>query len=79
MDDDDATGSEKKGKKEDEKGTEKKDEEDVDEEALDDGDVAKVERMMRKLQAVREAGEGMPEEQRRRMAAMAVKEVMKEL
>lgn len=34
---------------------------------------------MRKLQAVREAGDGMPEEQRRRMAARAVGEVMKDL
>lgn len=46
---------------------------------LDDGDIAKVERMMRKLHAVREAGEGMPPEQRRRLAARAVGEVMKEL
>ncbi|KFH41448.1 hypothetical protein ACRE_078420 [Hapsidospora chrysogenum ATCC 11550] len=46
---------------------------------LDEDDVAKVERMMRKLQAVREAGEGMGQEQRRRMAARAVEEVMKEL
>ncbi|KAL6849111.1 hypothetical protein ACO1O0_008641 [Amphichorda felina] len=46
---------------------------------LDDEDVAKVERMMRKLQVAREAGEGMSQEQRRRMAARAVEEVMKEL
>jgi len=46
---------------------------------LGEDDVAKVERMMRKLQAVREAGEGMGQEQRRRMAARAVEEVMKEL
>lgn len=46
---------------------------------LGEDDVAKVERMMRKLQAVREAGEGMGQEQRRRMAARAVDEVMKEL
>lgn len=45
----------------------------------DDEEVAKMERMMMKLQAVREAGEGMPEEQRKRMAARAVGEVMKEL
>ncbi|KAF4983681.1 hypothetical protein FZEAL_968 [Fusarium zealandicum] len=48
-------------------------------EDLDDEEVAKVERMMSKLQAVREAGEGMGEEQRRRMAARAVEEVMREL
>lgn len=48
-------------------------------EDLDDEDIAKVERMMRKLQAVRDAGEGMGEEQRKRMAARAVEEVMKEL
>jgi alpha- and gamma-adaptin-binding protein p34 len=46
---------------------------------LDDEDIEKVERMMRKLQAVREAGEGMGLEQRRRMAARAVEDVMREL
>lgn len=46
---------------------------------LDDDEVAKVEKMMRKLQAVREAGEGMGEEQRKRMAARAVREVMADL
>lgn len=55
-----------------------KDGEDEDDEP-DDEEVAKMERMMMKLQAVREAGEGMPEEQRKRMAARAVGEVMKEL
>ncbi|CAM1507871.1 Fc.00g047190.m01.CDS01 [Cosmosporella sp. VM-42] len=73
VDDDEATRSEKKAGKEGEiRGGEA-------EEELDDEEVVKVERMMRKLQAVREAGEGMPEEQRKRMAAMAVQEVMKEL
>ena len=47
--------------------------------AINDDDVAKVESMMMKLQAVREAGEGMSEEQRKRMAARAVEEVMKDL
>ncbi|KAG5936934.1 hypothetical protein E4U53_000128 [Claviceps sorghi] len=42
-------------------------------------EVAKMEDMMRKLQAVREAGEGLPAAQRRRMAARAVHEVMREL
>ncbi|KAG6309930.1 hypothetical protein E4U44_006205 [Claviceps purpurea] len=42
-------------------------------------EMTKMEDMMRKLQAVREAGEGLPEAQRRRMAARAVQEVMKEL
>lgn len=46
---------------------------------LDDEDVEKVGRMMRKLQAVREAGEGMGLEQRQRMAARAVEDVMREL
>lgn len=46
---------------------------------LDDDDVTKMDNMMKKLLAVREAGEGLPEEQRKRMAAQAVKEVMKEL
>ncbi|KAH7165670.1 hypothetical protein EDB81DRAFT_780059 [Dactylonectria macrodidyma] len=46
---------------------------------LDEEDVVKIESMMRKLQVVREAGEGMGQEQRRRMAARAVEEVMKEL
>ncbi|KAF4120669.1 Alpha and gamma adaptin binding protein p34 [Geosmithia morbida] len=46
---------------------------------LDDDDIIKVESMMRRLQAVREAGEGMSEAQRRRMAARAVGQVMKEL
>ncbi|KAJ4251971.1 hypothetical protein NW762_011271 [Fusarium torreyae] len=46
---------------------------------LDEDEIAKVEKMMRKLQAVREAGEGMGEEQRKRMAARAVEEVMREL
>ena len=44
-----------------------------------DDEIVKVERMMRKLQAVRDAGDGMGEEQRRRMAARAVEEVMREL
>ncbi|GAB0137166.1 hypothetical protein EsDP_00005446 [Epichloe bromicola] len=45
----------------------------------EDKEVVAMENMMRKLQAVREAGEGLPEAQRRRMAARAVQEVMKEL
>ena len=46
---------------------------------MNEDDVVKVEKMMRKLQAVKEAGEGLSEEQRKRMAARAVHEVMKEL
>lgn len=46
---------------------------------VDDDDVVRVERMMAKLQAVREAGEGMGEEQRKKMAARAVREVMADL
>ena len=48
-------------------------------EPLGDEDIQKLERMMRKLQAVRDMTAGMPEEQRRRMAKQAVDEVMKEL
>ena len=46
---------------------------------LADEDLEQVEKMMRKLQAAREAGEGMSEAQRKRMAARAVEEVMREL
>ncbi|KLU91084.1 hypothetical protein MAPG_09607 [Magnaporthiopsis poae ATCC 64411] len=49
------------------------------EDSLGQEDVEKVEAMMRKLLAVREMGAGMPEEQRRRLAARAVGEVMREL
>jgi hypothetical protein len=57
-------------------GGERGDEED---EEVGDEDVQKLERMMLKLQAVRDTSAGLPEEQRRRMAARAVGEVMKEL
>ena len=50
-----------------------------DEGELDDTEVLKLERMMRKLQAVRDISAGLSEEQRKRMAARAVGEVMKEL
>ncbi|KAM3507574.1 hypothetical protein MY11210_007082 [Beauveria gryllotalpidicola] len=53
--------------------------EDRKEEDVGDEDVAKVQAMMRKLQAAREAGETMSETQRRKMAAKAVEEVMREL
>ncbi|KAM3473552.1 hypothetical protein MY8738_008314 [Beauveria namnaoensis] len=46
---------------------------------IGDEDVAKVQAMMSKLQAAREAGETMSETQRRKMAAKAVEEVMREL
>jgi hypothetical protein len=46
---------------------------------LGDDQVVKVEKMMRKLQTVREAGQGLPEAQRKRMAARAVREVMDDL
>ncbi|OTB18220.1 hypothetical protein K445DRAFT_315021 [Daldinia sp. EC12] len=48
-------------------------------ESIDDEDIKKLERMMVKLQAVRDTSAGMPEEQRKRIAAKAVAEVMKEL
>jgi len=50
-----------------------------DEEILDDNEIRKIERMMTKLQAVRDANVGLPEEQRKRAAARAVAEVMREL
>ncbi|KAK4040012.1 alpha and gamma adaptin binding protein p34-domain-containing protein [Parachaetomium inaequale] len=52
---------------------------DDEDEEVGEEDVQKLERMMMKLQAVRDASAGMPEEQRKRMAARAVGEVMKEL
>lgn len=48
------------------------------EESLDDEDIQKIERMMTKLQAVRDSNTGLPEDQRKRAAAKAVAEVMKE-
>ena len=49
------------------------------EEDITEEDVQKLEQMMGRLRAVREMGEGMPEEERKRMAARAVAEAMKEL
>ncbi|KAI3400243.1 hypothetical protein diail_4128 [Diaporthe ilicicola] len=46
---------------------------------LGDEDIQKVEQMMRKLQAVKDMSAGLPEDQKKRMAARAVGEVMKEL
>lgn len=46
---------------------------------LGDEDIKKVEQMMRKLQAVRDMSAGLPEEQRKRVAARAVGEVMRDL
>lgn len=48
------------------------------EEDLDDEDIQKMEQMMAILQAVRDSNAGLPEEQRKRAAAKAVAEVMKE-
>ncbi|OAQ97356.1 hypothetical protein LLEC1_03420, partial [Akanthomyces lecanii] len=59
--------------------SEEHDEDGKDEDVVGDEDVAKVEDMMHKLQAAREAGETMSEAQRRKMAAKAVEEVMREL
>ncbi|KAI0445146.1 hypothetical protein F4803DRAFT_509542 [Xylaria telfairii] len=47
-------------------------------ESLGDEDIQNMERMMAKLQAVRDTNAGLPEEQRKRAAAKAVAEVMKE-
>lgn len=52
---------------------------DEDDKELDDEEVRKLERMMVKLQAVRDMSAGLPEDQRKRLAARAVGEVMKEL
>ncbi|ROT38984.1 hypothetical protein SODALDRAFT_332426 [Sodiomyces alkalinus F11] len=65
------TGDATKANKEDERP-----EETVVDEARE---VENIEAMMRKLQAVRDMSAGLPEDQKRRMAAKAVAEVMKEL
>jgi alpha- and gamma-adaptin-binding protein p34 len=46
---------------------------------LGDQDIQKVEQMMRKLQAVKDMSAGLPEDQKKRMAARAVGEVMRDL
>ncbi|KAI0865897.1 hypothetical protein F4860DRAFT_268615 [Xylaria cubensis] len=51
----------------------------TEEESLDDKDIQKMERMMAKLTAVRDTNAGLPEDQRKRAAAKAVAEVMREL
>ncbi|KAI1751591.1 hypothetical protein F4782DRAFT_504527 [Xylaria castorea] len=48
------------------------------EESLDDQDIQKMERMMAKLQAVKDTNAGLPEDQRKRAAAKAVAEVMRD-
>ncbi|AEO56555.1 hypothetical protein MYCTH_2301645 [Thermothelomyces thermophilus ATCC 42464] len=50
-----------------------------DNEDIGEEDVQQLERLMLKLQAVRDASAGLPEEHRKRMAARAVGEVMREL
>ncbi|KAM7218918.1 alpha and gamma adaptin binding protein p34 [Rhypophila decipiens] len=61
-------------------GGDKDDEDDDDEEANgNDDEVKKLERMMHKLQAVRDMTAGMPDEQRKRVAKRAVDEVMKDM
>ncbi|KAI0201217.1 hypothetical protein F4808DRAFT_460076 [Astrocystis sublimbata] len=73
----DASGSRDKasGSKETRGETGKEEEED---ESLDDDDIKKMEQMMAKLQAVRDTNVGLPEDQRKRAAAKAVAEVMRE-
>ncbi|KAH8161274.1 hypothetical protein CIB48_g6977 [Xylaria polymorpha] len=56
----------------------KKKTEGEEDESLDDEDIQKMERMMAKLQAVRDTNAGLPEDQRKRAAAKAVAEVMRE-
>ncbi|KAI1738456.1 hypothetical protein F4680DRAFT_180164 [Xylaria scruposa] len=51
----------------------------TEEESLDDEDIRKMERMMAKLTAVRDTNAGLPEDQRKRAAAKAVAEVMRDL
>ncbi|KAK7209128.1 hypothetical protein V2G26_016306 [Clonostachys chloroleuca] len=58
---------------------EKSTEEEGSDEELNEDTIAKLERMMRKLQTAKEAGEGMSEDQKRRIAMRAVEEVMREL
>ncbi|TRX89922.1 hypothetical protein FHL15_009194 [Xylaria flabelliformis] len=70
-DGDSKTASENKEKKTGETETE--------EETLDDEDIQKMEHMMAKLTAVRDTNAGLPEDQRKRAAAKAVAEVMREL
>ncbi|KAK1995892.1 hypothetical protein LX36DRAFT_724214 [Colletotrichum falcatum] len=85
-DDEDDDDDEKKGaareasakKKTEESSGKSRDRDDEDGE-LDGDEVEKIERMMRKLQAVRDMSAGLPEEQKRRLAKKAVGEVMKEL
>lgn len=48
-------------------------------EDVEEDEVKKLEQMMRKLQAVRDMSAGLPEEQRKRVAARAVGEVMRDL
>ncbi|KAI0403711.1 hypothetical protein F4802DRAFT_284119 [Xylaria palmicola] len=69
-DGDDITANSDEGRQPDQKETD---------EHLDDGDIQKIESMMAKLQAVRDTNAGLPEEQRKRAAAKAVAEVMREL
>ncbi|KAI0396806.1 hypothetical protein F5Y17DRAFT_417870 [Xylariaceae sp. FL0594] len=54
-------------------------EEEEEEEPINDNEIRKIERIMSKLQAVRDASVGLPVEQRKRAAARAVAEVMREL
>ncbi|KAI1435905.1 hypothetical protein GGR50DRAFT_693645 [Xylaria sp. CBS 124048] len=77
LDNGESAHGKEEGKEEEEE--EEEEEEDEEEESLDDNDIQKVERMMAKLQAVRDTSAGLPEEQRKRVAAKAVAEVMKEL
>ncbi|EFQ29701.1 alpha and gamma adaptin binding protein p34 [Colletotrichum graminicola M1.001] len=85
-DDGDDVGNENKGaareasaKNNTEEGAGKSRDGDDEDEGPDGDEVEKIERMMRKLQAVRDMSAGLPEEQRRKMAKKAVVEVMKEL
>jgi hypothetical protein len=57
----------------------KTDEKGKEEEDTSEDDVQKIEQMMARLRAAREMGEGMPEDQRRRIAAKAVAEAMRDL
>nr|XP_036579139.1 alpha and gamma adaptin binding protein p34 [Colletotrichum truncatum]KAF6786625.1 alpha and gamma adaptin binding protein p34 [Colletotrichum truncatum] len=75
----DADGDEKDGAKKNGESSAGQNGKAGDEEGLDGEEIEKLERMMRKLQAVRDLSAGLPEEQRKKMAKKAVGEVMKEL
>ncbi|KAF2011229.1 hypothetical protein BU24DRAFT_435773 [Aaosphaeria arxii CBS 175.79] len=55
------------------------DDDDGEEDGDEEGQVEELENMMRKMVAIKEMGEGMPEAERKRFAAKAVSDLMKDL